>query len=121
MMILGQSSTGTGTQRWSVLVAGKGFLGQRRRKSWLKNTETCGYTDVRIATDLWSPCAPYSFLFEQGVTEVIFSLSHISYWVSEGQKTCLSTFNLSPDQEDHSEEMYLRILTHIQTWVKTCD
>ena len=45
MTILAESSAGTRTYKWSVLVAGKGFLGQRKENLAFgyRNLKTCAW------------------------------------------------------------------------------
>ena len=61
MKILAKKSAGTRAYTWSVLVAGKGFLGQRKENLAFKygNLKVCGFLYIRIAIDLWLLCVSF--------------------------------------------------------------
>ena len=65
MKILAKKSAGTRVYKWSVLVAGKGFLGQRKENLAFKygNLKARAFLYIRIAIDLWLLCVLFFLIF----------------------------------------------------------
>ena len=63
MKLLAKKSAGTRAYKWSVLVAGKGFLGQRKENLAFKygNLKARAFLYIRIAIDLWLLCVLFFF------------------------------------------------------------